>query len=67
LTVISPQGERPIIDFVSQKIEEFPPQLSYSVNAVLTAVAVREDESLSIRTIARKEKTSVPQEMPYES
>ena len=42
-------------------------QLSFSVNAVLTAVAVRVDVCRSNRTKARKEKTSVPKETPYES
>jgi hypothetical protein len=42
-------------------------QLSYSVNAVLTGVAVRGDVSRSNRTKARKEKTSVPKETHYES
>jgi hypothetical protein len=50
-----------------KEIESFPPQLSYSVNAVLTVVAVRGDVSRSIRTKAQKEKTSVPKETPYES
>ncbi len=60
--------------FVYQKIQlllkrnnRVPTQLSYSVNAVLSAVAVRGDVSRSNRTKARNEKTSVPKEMPYES
>jgi hypothetical protein len=54
-------------DFISIEIASLPPQLSYSVNAVLTGVAVRGDVSRSNRTKARKEKTSVPKETPYES
>ncbi len=58
-----------ILHFVLNEIIEFPPQLSYSVNAV----AVRGDvcwparRGGSNRTIAPKEKTSVPKERPYES
>jgi hypothetical protein len=60
-------------NFVAWKIIEFPPQLSYSVNEVLSADAVRENDSWpvrcggSIRTKARNEKTSFPQETPFES
>ena len=50
-----------------KNIVEIPPQLSYSVNAVLTEVAVRGDVCRSNGTIARKEKISVPQKTPYES
>lgn len=61
--LISPQGEK----LSCTKSRIVPTQLSYSVNAVLTAVAVREDVSRSNRTKARKEKTSVLQETPDES
>jgi hypothetical protein len=47
-------------NFVAWKIIEFPPQLSYSVNEVLSEVAVRGDACRSKRTKARNEKTSVP-------
>ena len=62
-----------IIDFLSKEIVSFPSQLSYSVNAVLTADAVRGDPCRLVRrggsnrTKARKEKTSVPKETPFES
>ena len=45
------------MDFVSKEIVEFPPQLSYSVNESLSEDAVREGDSLSIRTKARSDKT----------
>jgi hypothetical protein len=41
-----------IFHFVSKEIIEFPPQLSCSVNEVLSAVAVRENVDWSIRTKA---------------
>jgi hypothetical protein len=50
-----------------QELIELPPQLSYSVNEVLSEVAVRGEVCRSNRTKARNEKTSVPQETPYES
>ena len=53
--------------FDKKKLLVHRTQLSYSVNAVLTLVAVRGDVSRSNRTKARKEKTSVPKEMHYES
>jgi hypothetical protein len=56
-----------IFHFVKKKLLVHLTQLSYSVNAVLTGVAVRGDVSRSNRTKARKEKTSVPQETHYES
>jgi hypothetical protein len=43
--------------FVAWKIIEFPPRLSYSVNESQSEVAVREGDSLSIRTKARSDKT----------
>ncbi len=44
-------------NFVAWKIIEFLPRLSYSVNESLSEDAVREGDSLSIRTKARSDKT----------
>ncbi len=48
------------INFDLKEMVKLPPQLSYSVNEVLSEVAVRGDACHSKRTKARNEKTSVP-------
>jgi hypothetical protein len=68
-------------NFVAWKIIEFPPQLSYSVNEVLSADAVRENVSWPVRRLGGSKRTkactpagrhkairlSIPQETPFES